>query len=220
MVPLSLEKIQQLKNLRRPTLDLDSVYGDPDSPPGAQPPRAGKKMLIGQVTRLTDSFVEVRTRPNLRVRLKGDDNDLPREPRSHTRSLDRAARIGDPRNDENLIVAQLHVAFLKAHNALVDQGHTFAQAQRLLRQHYQHIVIHDFLRRVAKPAIVDRILQDGNRWYDPPPGQFFLPLEFTVAAYRFGHSMVRENYDFNLNFNHKDPADLFFLLRSPPSAAS
>ena len=89
---------------------------------------------------------------------------------------DRAARIGDPRNDENLIIAQLHLAFLKAHNRLVDQGRTFAQARRVLRQHHQHIVIQDFLKRIADPAIVDhRILQQGNQVYDALAEPFFRP---------------------------------------------
>jgi nucleoid-associated protein YgaU len=207
MVPLSVERIRRLKNLRRPTLDLDSVYG-PTSPPGPEPiliPATGGRnpIEIGLVTRPTDPLVNIpaRGRGTLRVRLKGDDNDLLRLPPNTNKRLDRAARIGDPRNDENLIISQLHVAFLKAHNELVKEGKTFDQARQLLRQHYQHIVIHDFLKRVADPAIVDRILRQGNRCYDPPAGQFFLPLEFAVAAYRFGHSMVRESYDFNLNFN-------------------
>src|SRR5262249_50128471 len=105
-----------------------------------------------------------------------------------------------------------HLAFLKAHNALVTQGNTFGEARRLLRQHYQWIIIHDFLTRVADADIVKDILQNGNRVYDPPAGQFFMPLEFTVAAYRFGHSMVRGRYDFNLNFNGESAADLFFLF--------
>jgi nucleoid-associated protein YgaU len=212
MVPLSVEQIQRdLKNLRHPTLDLDSVYG-PTSPPGQAPPRDGNKMRIGRVTRLTDPplVVRFREKPFLRVRLKDDDNDLPREPpNDQDVNHDRAALIGDPRNDENLIVSQLHVAFLKAHNKLVQQGKTFDQARRLLRQHYQHIIIHDFLRRVADPAIVDRIVQHGNSVYHALAEPFFVPLEFTVAAYRFGHTMVRGSYDFNLNFN---PADLFFLF--------
>ena len=215
MVPLPAGKIRQLKNLRHPTLDLDSVYG-PTSPPGPEPlldpaPPGRNTMHVGSITRLTDPppVVEVRSKPFLRVRLKGDDNDLPRLPRSDNKRDDRAAMIGDPRNDENLIVAQLHVAFLKAHNELMKQGKTFGQARRLLRQHYQHVVIHDFLKRVADRAIVNRILRHGNQVYDALAEPFFMPLEFTVAAYRFGHSMVRESYDFNLNFNS---AELFLLF--------
>ena len=209
MVPLPLDKIRDdLKNLRAATLELDSLYGPPA--PRAFPNL--NKLLIGRVTPLQGT-----EKPSLRPRGKGDDNDLPREPRSADFQHDRAARIGDPRNDENLIVAQLHLAFLKAHNRLVDQGRTFAQARRLLRQHYQHIVIHDFLKRVADPAIVDGILTGGNRFYDAMAEPFFLPLEFTVAAFRFGHTLIRDDYDFNLNFNRSGdagtiPADLGLLF--------
>jgi hypothetical protein len=98
---------------------------------------------------------------------------LAREPRSDDIVHDRAALCGDPRNDENTIIAQLHLAFLKAHNALVDQGLGFAEARRMLRQHYQHLVIHDFLRRVADPAVVDDILAHGNRWYNTAAEPFF-----------------------------------------------
>jgi hypothetical protein len=155
MVPLTLDRIRQdLKNTRVATLELDSLYGPANHPvPHARPDR--NKLLIGHVTRLKG----LRQLPELRVRLKGDDNDLPRRGRNADPKLDREARIGDPRNDENLIVSQLHVAFIKAHNALVDKGNDFATARRLLRQHYQHLVIHDFLKRVADPAIVDGVLQ-------------------------------------------------------------
>jgi hypothetical protein len=193
LAPLALNDIRAtIRNLRTATLDLDSVYGLP----APRDPVQGAKMQVGKVSALGGT-----QKPLLRPPGKGDDNDLPREGRSTVDSHDRAALIGDPRNDENTIVAQLHVAFLKAHNALVDQGRTFRQAQRLLRQHYQHLVMHDFLKRVADPQIVDAILQGGNRVYDALAEPFFLPLEFSVAAYRFGHSMVRGAYDFNLNFN-------------------
>ncbi len=201
MAPLALDRIRdELRNLRTATLELDSLYG----PPAPRDPANRNRMLIGRVTPLHGT-----DKPTLRPPGKGDDNDLPREPRSDDIQHDRAARIGDPRNDENLIVAQLHLAFLKAHNRLVAQGRTFAQARRLLRQHYQHIVIHDFLRRVADPKVVDRILEHGNRWYDALAEPFFLPLEFTVAAYRFGHTMVRDEYDFNLNFNRSGEPNTF-----------
>jgi heme peroxidase len=205
MAPLALDTIrQELKNLRTATLELDSLYG----PPAPRDPANRNRMRLGRVTPLNGTEI-----PLLRPKGKGDDNDLPREPRSDDLTHDRAALIGDPRNDENLIVGQLHLAFLKAHNRLVGQGRTFAQARRLLRQHYQHIVIHDFLRRVTDPTVVDRILQHGNRWYDALAEPFFLPLEFTVAAYRFGHTMVRDDYDFNVNFNRgTSPATLDLLF--------
>jgi nucleoid-associated protein YgaU len=197
MAPLALDKIRnELKNLRTASLELDSLYG----PPAPRDPTNRNKLRIGRVSKAPGT---------VRPPGKGDDNDLPREPRSGDIRHDRAALIGDPRNDENLIVAQLHLAFLKAHNQLVAQGRTFEQARRLLRQHYQHLVIHDFLRRVADPKVVDRILQHGNRVYDALAEPFFLPLEFTVCAYRFGHTMVRDDYDFNLNFS---PAPLGLLF--------
>ena len=70
-----------------------------------------------------------------------------------------------------------------------------------MRQHYQWIVLHDFLKRVCDPKVVDRILAKGPKFYNGLREPFFLPLEFAAAGYRFGHTMVRRTYDFNLNFN-------------------
>jgi hypothetical protein len=143
LAPLGLEKIRdELKNLRTASLELDSLYG----PPAPRDPANRNKLRIGTVTSLGGTSPPTQRPPG-----KGEDNDLPREPRSPDIRHDRAALIGDPRNDQNLIVAQLHLAFLKAHNQLVAQGRTFEQARRLLRQHYQHLVIHDFLKRIADP---------------------------------------------------------------------
>jgi len=196
MVPLPLNEIKNvIRNFRTATLDLDSLY----DLPAPRDPANGDKLRLGTVNPLPQTTPP--SAPTQRPPGKGDDNDLPREPRSTDILHDRAALIGDPRNDENLIIGQLHVAFLKAHNRLVDEGRTFEKAQRVLRRHYQHIVIQDHLKRVADPAIVDRILRKGNRWYKPSAKSFFMPLEFAVAAYRFGHTMVRARYDFNFNFN-------------------
>jgi hypothetical protein len=63
------------------------------------------------------------------------------------------------------------------------------------------MVLHDFLKRVSDPTIVDGVIKNGPRFYRALEEPFFLPIEFSVAAYRFGHSMVRANYDFNLNFS-------------------
>jgi nucleoid-associated protein YgaU len=201
LAPLPVAQIRDdLKNLRTASLELDSLYG----PPAPRDPANQSKMLIGKVTKLNGTSVPVKRPPG-----KGDDNDLPRERRNADPLRDRAARIGDPRNDENLIVAQLHLAFLKAHNRLVDQGRTFEEARRLVRQHYQHIVLQDFLKRVADPAIADAVITGGNRFYDAMGEPFFLPLEFTVAGFRFGHTMIRDTYDFNLNFTDASLGLLF-----------
>ena len=181
-----------MRNFRTATLDLDSVYGLP----AAHDPQNGAKMAIGLVSSLGGQPI-----PLQRPDGKTDDNDLPREPPSADHAHDRAALIGDPRNDENTIVAQLHLAFLKAHNQLVDDGQSRVEARRTLRQHYQHIVVHDFLKRIADPAVVDDIATHGNHWFNALGEPFFMPIEFAAAAYRFGHTMVRAAYDFNINFN-------------------
>jgi hypothetical protein len=117
----------------------------------------------------------------------------------------------------NFVVAQLHVAFLRAHNRLVDQGKTFGEARRILRRHYQHIVLHDFLKRIADPQIVDETIH-RNRVCNPRDERFFLPLEFSVAAYRFGHTMVRASYDFNVNLPQATLGQLF-TFTTPPRPA-
>lgn len=192
LTPLSLSEIEtDIRNARTATLELDSVYG-------LLAPRIGAKMQIGKVSQIGG-----------RPPGKDANNDLPREPRVSDPAHDRAALIGDPRNDENTIIAQMHVAFLRAHNELVDRGASSGGARRRLRRHYQHIIIHDFLERIADPAIVDDIIQNGNRVYDPTNDEFFMPLEFSAAAYRFGHSMIRRDYEFNINFQPATLGQLF-----------
>lgn len=192
LAPLPLAQIRRrIRNARTATLELDSVYG-------GLAPRDDAKMRIGKVSPSGNRP------PN-----KDDFNDLPRRrrrPNDPTR--DREALIGDPRNDENLIVAQLHVALLRAHNRLVNQGEEFGGARRLLRRHYQHIVLHDFLKKIADPQIVDETIAQ-NRVYTPGEDRLFMPLEFSVAAYRFGHSMVRDRYNFNVNFQPATLGELF-----------
>jgi len=156
-------------NFRTPFFELDSVY---DRGPVASAHLYDRldrdKLLIG-------------------VTAEGKD-DLPRNSQG-------TALIGDPRNDENLIVAQLHLAFLKFHNAVVDHvrslgippGKVFQAAQQLTRWHYQWIIVHEFLPSVVDDKIVADVITNGRKFYkfDIEP---FIPVEFAVAAYRFGHS--------------------------------
>jgi Animal haem peroxidase len=176
--PTTLPK--NIINSRSPNLDLDNVYG-PDLE-GRLAPRDAKnpdKLRIDEV----DIHATRRGLPPS----KDIYNDLPRDNRER-------ALIGDPRDDENVVLAQLHVAFLKAHNALVDRGLRFGEARKLLRQHYQWIVLDDFLERVADSNIVKKIRFHGPKFFDPSSTSLFMPLEFSVAGFRFGHSKVRLSY--------------------------
>lgn len=113
-----------------------------------------------------------------------------------------AAYLGDPRNDENLIVAQLHTVFIRLHNKFMDQGMTYAQAQRQTRWHYQWLIVNDYLPRiVGKPVVSSLIRRDGTirftgSLYEPEhPENPYMPIEYSGAAYRFGHSMIRAEYE-------------------------
>jgi Animal haem peroxidase len=209
---------EEIDQARTPTLDLDSLYGlGPRRQPelydqGVGPSRATFKIGL---TSSTPSPVGV-GQPPAPVSLP---NDLPRTGKD--------AIIGDPRNDENLIVAQTHLAFLKFHNRVIDlepQGEDdndssakftqaeedrrntpFHRARRIVRWHYQWLVLNDFLPRIIDPHVLTDIRTNGRQFYDfdgePFGGRPFMPLEFSGAAYRFGHSMVRERYDYNRVFN-------------------
>jgi hypothetical protein len=123
---------------------------------------------------------------------KVNGRDLPRIPNG-------SAIIGDPRNDENQVIAQIHVAFLRAHNRLIDQGYKFKDARQLMEWRHQWIVVHEFLPEVLDPGVyADVFRSDGSiktRYYDPKKAEKAeMPVEFSVGAYRFGHSQVRAAY--------------------------
>jgi len=181
-----------LVNLRTPRFDLDSVYG---AGPRDQP-------FLYEWKKRDERGVKLL--PN---RPKGETGhlDLPRNPQG-------LALIGDARNDENRIVSQLHLLFTQFHNCVVDhlldhersplEGHDlFEEARRIVRWHYQWIVVHDFMRRVGGPAAA-KILVEGGVGQPPTVAlEYFrsrdqprIPVEFSAAAFRFGHSMVRPEY--------------------------
>ena len=125
------------------------------------------------------------------------------------------AMIGDGRNDENLLVAQLHLSFLRLHNAQADRltgtipdaDERFVEAKRRTILIYQWFVVNVYLPKICEPAIVDAVKAAGAPLYKDfrarvasSASELPLPLEFSVAAFRFGHSMVRAEYDHNKNF--------------------
>lgn len=187
--PIDPRKIRKLlRNARSSAFDLDSIYGlQPDNPELAVP-FSGDKFVLGSVT---GSQLPANV-PS------GTNSDLPRVGGSGP--LAKRARIGDPRNDENLIVAQLLQAFLRFHNAVIDDGIGYDAARELVTRHYQWLVLTDFLPRVCDRAIVRRVIERGNALYEPPRSERFMPVEFAMAMYRFGHSMVRARYDYNSFF--------------------
>lgn len=188
----SLEKLNDpdaLIDFRTPRFDLDSCYGrGPEDQPYLY-------------------------RGNTREFFIPKDGDLPRAEGRDT------ALIGDPRNDENRIVSQLHVAFLGLHNAIMrrlapriqDVGARFHVAQQQTRWHYQWMILHDFLPRICGKDTVQDILQyetftsAGRKGKVLTPRLLFyhwnlepfMPVEFSGAVYRFGHSMVRPSYHLN-----------------------
>lgn len=182
-----------LRNGRRPQFDLDSVYGDG---PGFSPePGAATS---------SDALYK-----NFRFDLQEVGNgrfDLPRLRPDSPASLanPRQALIGDQRNDENTNISQLHVAILVFHNVVMDgleaAGITgmqaFLQARQLVRWAYQFIVVEEYLKKVCMPDVVEDVLRNGPAFYGPIAGgmPLFMPLEFSVAAFRMGHSMIRASY--------------------------
>ncbi len=204
----SLERQQDpehISNFRTPSLALDNLYGaGPGGSPhlfDQSPAGQGIKFLLEE-TGTPGKF------------------DVPRNSQG-------VALIGDPRNDENLIISQLQVAFLSFHNKVVDHVKTkiklskpdeiFAEAQRLVRWHYQWIVVHEFLKKTCGEDVVADVLENGRKfykWNNEP----YIPVEFSVAAYRFGHSQVRPSY--RANFTGNPGGQPFFAMIFTPTPSN
>ena len=175
----------ELHNARSPQINLECLYGDgPTGHPFLYQRDDPAKFLLGP-----------------------DGADVQRNAQG-------IAIIGDPRNDSHMLISQLHLAMLKAHNAFVDEARfngtpadavfEMACAQPALAPSVDHSP-----RVSARPGraatLADEVLQEGPRWFRPKPS-VFIPLEFADAAYRYGHSQIRHLYRLNLR---TDPVPLF-----------
>ena len=185
---------EQTPNFRTPLFDLDHVYGDG--------PVGSPYLYEGQEG--AETFKIGRTFP------AGYPRDLPIE-RGHVLIGD----LADRRDLDNLILRQLHVLFVKFHNEAVRQlqdnpelqkdagvpgnGTLFERARRLVCWHYQWIIRHDYLPRVIHPGFWNRKREDASLAVDE---KFEVPIEFSLAAFRFGHSMVRNAYGLNCRQRH------------------
>jgi len=165
-----------IRNARSARLELESMSGDgPIGNPFLFSRKDAAKMLLG----LND---------------RGLADDLPR-------NQEGIALVGDPRQDVHLLISQMHVAMLKAHNRLVDrlredgvsEGDLVAEARRALTWHYQWAVLHDFLPTTIGEQRTRKLLSDGPRFFQPT-GTVSIPFEFADAAFRYGHSQMRHSY--------------------------
>ncbi|WP_172977392.1 heme peroxidase family protein [Roseovarius sp. THAF9] len=220
----------KLHNFRTPRLDLDCLYGEgPADEPFMYDTNRGGMFLIGRVQRdIEDNPTEGSNEP-----------DLPR-------NVQGRALIGDMRNDENVIVSQFQLAMLRLHNAVygqligqdpddtaahfeIDQD-KFHAAQRIVRWFYQYVVWNDFIKRLTKNDIWSEVLRlvdgkfvNGARFYKWEKNPF-MPVEFSVSAYRFGHSLIRPGYLVNLNsdvglgFDPNDPTSRELPIFDPTNS--
>jgi hypothetical protein len=184
---------------RSPALDLDSLYGaGPDDPGSARFYEAdGLHLRTGSTIAVPPDAAKA-------------GHDLPRAGRGRNQQARRTALIPDPRNDENLVVAQTHVAMIRFHNRIVDQvpvsvpaAQKFAHARKRVTLHYQWLVRHDYLPRICAATTLADVWTHGRVLVEPgasPTAVPTMPIEFSVAAFRLGHSMVRQTYNWNRRF--------------------
>jgi hypothetical protein len=193
------------RNTRTAALDLDSVFG---GGPGMRPElyvqngdgSVGPKLKIGSTLPGPTGAVH---------------EDVPRVANGDGSY---SAILGDPRNDENVMIAGLHCAHILFYNRVLDElphldlrafptarngrgtpYDRFLLARQVTQWHYQWLMVNEHLPQIAGPALVSDVLQNGNRFYNPPPGGAFMPIEFGAASYRFGHSLVRPSYRANFS---------------------
>jgi hypothetical protein len=177
---------------RTPALDLDSLYGGGlRSDSALYDPRSPGHFAL---TRSGDGLAR--------------QFDVPRV------SETGVAVIGDARNDENVMVSQIHVALLRAHNAVLDAlarlapGGPFElydRARRWLTWHYQWAILNDYLPRILDNSTAELVNERfrsgrGGKLVELPlftPRRTFICAEFAVAACRFGHALVRPKYRLN-----------------------
>jgi hypothetical protein len=214
--------LDELTQGRSPALDLDSVYGrgPRDKDDQVFYAQDGVKLKVGTTTPVPF--------PDEGTNVPFEGFDLPRRGGTAGTAADRRLPlIPDARNDENLVVAQTHLAFIRFHNRVVDElaltGLTgerlFRAAKELVVRHYQWMLRTDHLPRIIDPAIVDDVFTNGRKFFEVPgrcrDHSPTMPIEFSVASYRFGHSQIRGAYQWNRVFNSTGPggvATLFALF--------
>jgi len=167
---------EQIRNFRTPRANLEGVYGaGPVGSPYLYDKADAAKLLLGP-----------------------DGVDVPRNEQG-------IALVGDPRNDVHLFMNQIQVGFIRLHNRLVDrlredgtpEADLFEEARRAATWHYQWVITREFLPILIGAELTDRLLDFGADLYRPQDEEPYIPFEFADAAYRYGHSQIRQRYQVN-----------------------
>lgn len=193
--------IKDLRNKRQPNLNLETIYGHETPVNENETPRRQLMQENSELPLLKVGKTKCNRFDGARAKFSFPC-DLPRQDGSPY------AQIVDPRNDENLLLAQTQVAFIKFHNALVvnlkntekfRNEDLFEIARKMAIRYYQTIVLKDFLPRVIKESVWDEVepKEDTELLFKPTSDDSLIPLEFSVAAFRFAHSMIRNFYVLN-----------------------
>jgi hypothetical protein len=205
-----------LRNFRTPRFDLDSLYasGPIDSP-----------FLYENVGEFVGVKLLVGRNPGERRPGGVEERDLPRnwqgralvgDPRNDENNIVSQLQLAFI-DFHNAVVERVHEEEKLEGQAL------FEEAQRQVRWHYQWVVVHDFLKRLVGEKLfsqiyierqlldqahegdgeldatdnfetnVPQIIRKFYDWQNQP----FMPVEFSGAAYRFGHSQIRPSYNLN-----------------------
>jgi hypothetical protein len=135
------------------------------------------------------------------------------------------ALVADPRNDDHAIMSQLTALFALLHNNLIDlvrrqeptagaNGHfgaahkRFLCARGALTSIYHNIIRKDLMQRVIHPTIYAAYCGPNPDFIDRHASSseaddgWQIPIEFSHGAFRFGHAMVRPEYQINDLSNH------------------
>ncbi|GAB4394471.1 MAG: peroxidase family protein [Kiloniellaceae bacterium] len=133
--------------------------------------------------------------------------------------------LADSRNGDNLVLSQLTALFHHFHNRILEdvdrlrprgdseaeeicERRNFETARAIVIRTYRDIVRRDLLEKLLDIHVYRRYLgyskleQFSHRFHRWPaeaatPRDFAVPMEFSHAAFRFGHAMVHHIYDLN-----------------------
>lgn len=114
-----------------------------------------------------------------------DQNDLIRDDHG-------VAIIGDERNDENALISQTHLIFIRYHNKLCRKGLDYHAARQEVVWTYQYLILYDFLVKFCTAKIIRKMISQK-----PFLESAAIPHEFSVAALRFGHSTLVDDIIIN-----------------------